>query len=471
MKQTKLICTLGPATSGQEEIKSLIKLGMDVARFNFSHGSHEDHLEKIKHIRVEEKKANKFVALLGDTKGPEVRVDYMEEGEVFFFKDDEVCISREKVLGNKYQISFNEKSIFNDVKKGERILIDDGKISLKVLKVDKDCISCVVLNDGPISSKKGVNMPDTKTSMPFLSEQDKEDIEFAVKNGFHFLALSFVRREEDVKEVIEFIETLKSPNEIELIAKIENQESYDRIEEILDLVDGIMVARGDLGVEIPLAKVPIYQKELIKRTNRRGKVVITATHMLESMMAFPKPTRAEASDVSNAVFDGTDVVMLSGETAVGKYPFASASTMTDIILETEKNIDYQEILSREIRSSLQTVSDVVGIAVSQAAVNLPHLKLIVAFTESGGTAKRISKFRPSVPIIGVCSDLYICHKLSLYWGTYGHYMKNVSIEEYDQAALKVAKHYKLKKGDSIAISSGWQQQKGATNTLRIIEIK
>lgn len=468
MKKTKIIATLGPASQTKEVIAKMVEYGMDVARLNFSHGSYEDHLTKIKIVREVAKEKKSYVGILADTKGPEMRVGMFRENQAFLKKDSIIQLYKNKVVGDENGFYINQEALFQDIKIKDLVLLDDGKIHLEVIEKNDLGFMAKVLNDGMISNRKGVNVPDVKLSMPFISEEDYQDILFAIENEFDLLALSFVRRVDDVLEVKKIIDSKNS--KLKIVAKIENQESYDSIDEILNVVDGIMVARGDLGVEIDLGLVPIYQKKLIKKANDKGVAVITATHMMESMMSTPQPTRAEASDVANAILDGTDAIMLSGETAAGKYPLESIKMMTKIALATEKIIDHKKILSNAVDSSLETVSDVIGISVSQAAISLKKLKAIIAFTETGGTARRLSKFRPSVPIIAICHKPTVGNQLAYFWGIYSAYEPMVGIEYYDDVAREVALNFGFKKGDMIAITSGWLQQHGSTNTLRIIEI-
>ncbi|PKK94656.1 MAG: pyruvate kinase, partial [Tenericutes bacterium HGW-Tenericutes-5] len=404
-------------------------------------------------------------------KGPEIRTGMFENGKAEFKTGDQVKILKEEVLGNKEAFHISSPELFEDIDVGDFLLIDDGKMRLTVIKKSVGEFTCVVNNSGVIKSRKGVNVPNVKLSMPFISKKDDEDIRFACHNKVDMIALSFVRRKEDVLAVREILKQENSET-IELIAKIENQEGVDNINSILEVVDGIMVARGDLGVEVSTQLVPIYQKKLIQKANEVGKPVITATHMLESMMVSPRPTRAEASDVANAILDGSDAIMLSGETAAGDYPIEAVLTMDTIAKAIEDIIPYEERLQKAIKSSHQTTNDAIGIAVSQTVLTLPKAEVIIAFTETGGTAKRMCKFRPGVPIIAITDSIETCQRLSYYWGVFATIGENVTdLRYHDEVAIKVAKDFGFKKGATMVITSGWGQKHGSTNTMRIVDIE
>lgn len=469
-RKTKIICTIGPISESEEMLGKLIDAGMNVARLNFSHADHEEHERRITRIRKVSKEKNRFIGILADTKGPEIRTGEFENGVASFIRGEKVEVWKKPIIGNRDRFHIACDELFEDIKDNDFLLIDDGKMRLNVLKATPDILYCEVNNSGTIKTKKGVNVPNVKLSMPFVSKKDHDDILFAAEKGVDMIALSFVRRKEDVLQVREILKKIGKPN-IELISKIENQEGMDNLEEILDVSDGIMVARGDLGVEVSTSLVPLYQKRMIKLANEKGKPVITATHMLESMMYSPRPTRAEASDVANAILDGSDGIMLSGESAAGEYPIEAVLTMDTIAKVIEETIPYEDRLKLSIATSQQTVNDAIGIAVSQTALALNKVKLIVAFTETGGTAKRICKFRPSVPIIAVTDNIETCTKLSYYWGVFA--AKRINVTDYalyDDVAIEVAKDFGFKSGDTIIMTSGWRQQHGSTNTLRIIDI-
>lgn len=469
-RKTKIVCTLGPAVDTDEMIEKMILTGMNVARLNFSHANHKEHQERIERIRRVSKKLGRYVGILADTKGPEIRTGEFENGAAMFKKGDIVKVHKEKIIGNKERFHIDCVELFDDISVGDFILIDDGKIRLNILEATEDVLTCEIQNNGVIKTKKGVNVPNVKLSMPFVSKKDREDIEFCVKQGVDMFALSFVRRREDILEIKEILHDLNAPK-IELIAKIESQEGVDELEHILDECDGVMVARGDLGVEVSTSLVPVYQKKIIKVANEKGKPVITATHMLESMMANPRPTRAEASDVANAILDGSDAIMLSGESAAGDYPVEAVATMDLIAKAIEQNIDYNQRLQKAILTSQPTVNDAIGISVSQSAQTLPEVKAIIAFTETGGTPKRLCKFRPSVPIIAVANNEETCRKLTYYCGIFAALRKDFTdFGSYDKVAKEVAREFGLRKGDKIIITSGWAQKHGSTNTLRIIDV-
>ncbi len=469
-RKTKIICTVGPAIDTEEMIGKMIDAGMNVARLNFSHADHDEHLARIKMIRKVAKEKERFIGILADTKGPEIRTGKFENDQAVFKTGDLVEVHRENILGNNKRFHIDCDELYDDIVANDYILIDDGKMRLNVLSNKDGVLQCKVMNAGTIKTKKGVNVPNVKLSMPFVSQKDHDDIVFAATQDVDMFALSFVRRKEDVLEVRKILKDL-GKGYIEIISKIENQEGVDNLESIIQASDGIMVARGDLGVEVSTQLVPLYQKRIIKKSNEMGKPVITATHMLESMMTTPRPTRAEASDVANAILDGSDAIMLSGESAAGIYPVEAVLTMDTIAKAIEPSIAYRERLEHSIKTSQQTVNDAIGIAVSQTALSLPKAEVIIAFTETGGTAKRICKFRPSVPIIAITDSYRTCHRLSYYWGVFAAYRENVTdYSLYDKVAIEVAKDYGYKSGTTLIITSGWAQKHGSTNTIRIIDI-
>lgn len=471
IRKTKIVCTIGPATESVEMQEKMMEAGMNVVRLNFSHGDYEESLRRINNIRTASKNTNKPVSILLDTKGPEIRTGVFENGGCMFNKGDKVTIKREDVVGTKDFFTILCKEVFDDIKVGDTILIDDGKMNLTVLKHDKNNIHCLVNTNGMIKTKKGCNIPNVKLSMPFLSEKDVNDIMFGIKNNFDIIALSFVRRAEDVQVVRSLINSY-GKNHIEIIAKIENQEGYDNLEEILKVADGIMVARGDLGVEVSSELVPLYQKHMIEVANRMGKLVITATHMLESMISCPRPTRAEASDVANAIFDGSTAVMLSGESAIGEYPIEAVNVLNRISKNVETNLDYNHILDELRKASLRTINEAVGVSVCQCASSLDGVAAIVAFTETGGTARRISRFKPCVPIIACTDNADTFNKINLYWGVYPVMCSHITdFNMYDIVASNAAKSLGINPGEKIIITSGYLEDHGMTNTIRIIEVK
>jgi len=470
-RKTKIVCTIGPAIDSPEMITKIINAGMNVARLNFSHGNPAEHKARIELIREKAKELNRYIGIMADTKGPEIRTGMFKDNLATFKTGDHVRVVKEDVLGTNEVFHISSPELFCDISVGDFLLIDDGKMRLTVIEKGKDEFTCVVNNFGVIKSRKGVNVPNVKLTMPFISAKDDEDIRFACKNKVDFIALSFVRRKEDVLAIRKILKQEKCEN-IELISKIENQEGVDNLDEILEVSDGIMVARGDLGVEVSTELVPIYQKKIIHKANEVGKPVITATHMLESMMVSPRPTRAEASDVANAILDGSDAIMLSGESAAGNYPIEAVLTMDTIAKTVEDIIPYEENLQKAIKTSHATTNDAIGIAVSQTVLTLPKAEVIIAFTETGGTAKRMCKFRPGVPIIAITDSIETCQRLSYYWGVFATIGENITdLRYHDKVAIQVAKDFGFKKGATLVITSGWGQKHGSTNTMRIIDIE
>ncbi|MDD3106992.1 MAG: pyruvate kinase [Bacilli bacterium] len=470
-RKTKIVCTIGPASESPEMIEKMINAGMNVARLNFSHGSYEEHLNRIKIIREVSARLNRHIGIMADTKGPEIRTGIFENNQAAFKKGQEVLIYKAEINGNSERFHISSPELFSDIEVGDFLLIDDGKMRLDVIETNPQMIKCIVKNSGIIKSRKGVNVPNVKLSMPFISQKDREDLTFAANHGCDFIAASFIRRESDVVAIREILKAANRES-MEIIAKIENQEGYDNLEKILMVADGVMVARGDLGVEVSPQLVPIYQKKIIQKANELGKPVITATHMLESMISNPRPTRAEASDVANAILDGSDAIMLSGESAAGDYPIEAVETMDIIAKAIEEIIPYEDRLLRSMKTSQRTNNDAIGIAVAQTALTLENVVAIVAFTETGGTAKRICKFRPSVPIIAVTDNLETCQKLGYYWGVSPILRDNVTdYLAYNRMANEVAKAFGFKPGQTIILTSGWGQTHGTTNSMRIIDIE
>lgn len=469
-RNTKIICTIGPSIESEEMLVKMFNMGMNVARINFSHGTHASAKKHIDTIRRAAQVCDKNIAIMLDTKGPEIRIGEFENGSCEFKKGDIVSLVKEECICTKEKIYITCKELFNDVSKGDVLLIDDGKISMKVTEVSSDEILCKFINGGVVKNKKGINAPGIDLSMPFISQKDYEDIKFGCEQGVDLIALSFVRTSEDVLSVRKLLEGFGKPY-IEIISKIESQQGVDNLEEILKVSDGIMVARGDLGVEVAPELVPMYQKKIIRLANRYGKPVITATHMLESMIENPRPTRAEASDVANAILDGCDAIMLSGESAIGKYPLESVSYMNKIALSAEAMIDNDAILKDKIKYGLQTRNDAISIAACECCLTLPDVKAIFAFTETGGTAKRLCRFRPKAPVFACTNSLETSRKLAYYRGIHTVFAKYVDdISQCDQVVKVVATNLGFKKGDTILFIAGFGEKHGITNTLRIIEL-
>lgn len=470
MRKTKIVCTIGPASENIETLTKLMENGMNVARLNFSHGDYKEHGARIDHIREAAKQCDKSIGILLDTKGPEIRTDAMENGEIQLEKDNHVIISMKKVLGTSKKFSVSYARLIDDVSVGSKILLDDGLIGLEVTKVDHEQkeIHTKILNDGKLHDKKGVNVPGVSVNLPGMTKKDEKDIMFGIEKNIDFIAASFVRRASDVLEIRELLEK-NDASHIHIIPKIENQEGVDNIDEILQVSDGIMVARGDLGVEIPAEEVPLVQKALIKKCNACGKPVITATQMLDSMQRNPRPTRAEASDVANAILDGTDAIMLSGETAAGLYPVEAVQTMNDIATRIETSIDHKAILSKRIKHIQPNITDAIGQSVAHTAFNL-DVNAIIAPTESGHTARMISKYRPKAPIVAITSNETVSRQLALTWGVYPYTGKHATTtdEMLDLAIEGSLKTEIVKHGDLVVITAGVPVgEAGTTNLMKI----
>ncbi|CAM4341305.1 pyruvate kinase [Erysipelothrix aquatica] len=472
MKKTKVICTIGPASESPEMLEALAKEGMNIVRFNFSHDVQENHLRRMNVVREVSDRIGINLAILLDTKGPEIRCGDMTDGAIAFETGDVVRVGFDAdFMGTKERFTLLVPEVHADVQIGNYLLIDDGKMKLTVIdKDDKDLI-CRVENPGFIKTRKGVNIPNVVLSMPFMSEKDRNDITFGANNGIDFVAASFVRRVQDVQDIRDVLEAAGRPD-VQIIVKIENQEGFDNLESILELADGVMVARGDLGVEVSTHLVPIYQKRMIALANRMGKPVVTATHMLESMQQNPRPTRAEASDVANAVLDGTDAIMLSGESAVGAYPIEAVRVMREIALAMEEIIPYRERLSHAISTSKRTMQDSIGMSVAETALNMNDVEAIVAFTQSGSTARRISKYRPNVPVIAVTFDKAVQRSLQSSWGVIPVYsdVRNDMTND-DEIASTFAKTFGIEPGKKVIIAAGYPTGTGNTNLMKIIEVK
>lgn len=413
MRKTKIICTLGPATDAPGVLKSMMLSGMNVARFNFSHGSHEDHRKRLDELKRLREELNLPIAALLDTKGPEIRLKHFEHGKAMLESGQTFTLTTRSVIGNQQICGINYKDLPQDVAIGSRIMLDDGLISMRVLELTETDIICRVENGGPIKDRKGVNVPGIHLSMSYMSQNDREDILFGIEQGFDFVAASFCRNEQDVLEVRRFIE--ENNGDMHIIAKIENQEGVDNIAAIMAVADGVMIARGDMGVEIDFTEIPVIQKEIISRAMANGKTVITATQMLESMMNNPRPTRAEITDVANAVYDGTSAVMLSGETAAGHYPVEAVRTMAAIANRTEADINYFGRMTKMTTDAHLGISDATAHAACTTATDT-NASAIISVSKSGATARRISKYRPETPIVACVMNPKIQRQLALSWG-------------------------------------------------------
>ncbi len=468
--RTKIVCTIGPASDALETLVKLIEEGMDVARLNFSHGSHEEQRGRIVNIRKATEITGKNVAILLDTKGPEIRTHDMENGSIELKPGSQLIVSMKEVTGTSERISITYPQLIDDVSTDSRILLDDGLVELSVVSVDKKMgeIVTTVINGASLKNKKGVNVPGVSVKLPGITEKDVEDILFGIREEVDFIAASFVRRASDVLEIRELLRN-NNGEFIQIIPKIENHEGVRNIDQILEVADGLMVARGDLGVEIPPEEVPLVQKMLIKKCNQLAKPVITATQMLDSMQRNPRPTRAEASDVANAIFDGTDAIMLSGETAAGLYPVESVSTMQRIAFRAESGLKYKAILRSRSSDHEPNVIDSIGQAVAYTAMNL-KVKAIIAPTESGTTARMISRYRPESKIIAITSSKAISRRLALVWGVESLVgQKTKSTDDMLEKAVDTcleAGHVNV--GDLTVITAGVPvNESGTTNLMKI----
>ena len=471
MRKTKIICTLGPATDRDDVLRQLIENGLDVARFNFSHGTHEEQkarMDKLKELREEMKVP---VAILLDTKGPEIRTGLFAEGKVMLEVGQEFILTARDVEGTNEIVSITYANLPNEVEVGTKILVDDGLIEMTVMSIEGEDIHCRVENGGAVSNRKGINVPGIELQIPYLSEKDKSDILFGIEQDVDFIAASFTRTKEDIMELRQLLKDGGGEN-INIIAKIENNQGVQNIDDIIDVVDGIMVARGDMGVEIPEEEVPIIQKEIIHKVFAAGKIVITATQMLDSMMKNPRPTRAETTDVANAVFDGTSALMLSGETANGAYPIQALKTMAKIAERAEKAIDYTSRFRTRTPYSNPDITDAVCHSTCSTAYDL-NTKAIVVVTQSGFSARMISRYRPGCVIIGCAINEKVCRQLNLSWG-----VKPLLLGEewevfvlIDRAISAAKEHGYLKSGDTAVITAGVPiGRSGTTNMLKVQEI-
>ncbi|QJA07449.1 pyruvate kinase [Romboutsia sp. CE17] len=466
-KRTKIVCTLGPASEKEETLRELIKSGLNVCRMNFSHGSHEEHKGRIDLVKKVREELGQPTAILLDTKGPEIRTGQFDAPEVLLEEGQTFTITMKDVMGNKEMCTVSYKGLAKDVEPGNTILIDDGLVGLKVKEVNGDDIVCIVENSGIVKNHKGVNVPGVKVNLPAITEKDRSDIEFGIEQGIDFIAASFVRKVSDVLAIREILEE-NNATDIKIISKIENQEGVDNLDEIIAVSDGIMVARGDLGVEIPTEEIPVVQKLMIKKCNEAGKPVITATQMLDSMMRNPRPTRAEVTDVANAIYDGTDAIMLSGETAAGKYPVEAVKTMATIAKRTEETINYNENL-RDKALSAANVTDAISYATCTTAIDL-NAKAILSATSSGHTARMVSKFRPQCPIVATTDNERVMRQLSLTWGVLPTISSNgKNTDEVIDNAINAGKEKNyLAEGDLVVITAGVPvATSGTTNLIKV----
>ncbi len=470
MPKTKIVCTLGPSTDNDDIMKQLIIDGMNVARFNFSHGTHEEQLDRLNRFKALRKELKLPVAALMDTKGPEIRLGTFQNGSAQLNTGTQFILTTDPCEGTSERAFITYDGLPGDVKRGDHISLNDGSISLSVEAVRGSEIICTVENDGVVSNRKGVNVPGAILSMPFISKQDYDDLIFAAQAGFDFVAASFTRTADDIKE-IRMLLNWNGGEKIKIIAKIENMQGIQNFDEILEAADGIMIARGDLGVEIPLEEVPIIQKQLISKVYKRGKPVITATQMLESMISNPRPTRAEATDVANAIYDGTSAIMLSGETAAGKYPVESLQTMVRLAKRTESDIDYTRQFQSGRFNSGKNVTHAISHAACTSAVEL-GAEAVVAFTLSGRTAQEISAFRPGCRIIACTNTEQACCQLNLIWGVEPIMAVNeANLDDlFDNGVKNLVKEGLIKKGDMVVLTAGVPiGVSGSTNFIKVVE--
>lgn len=471
MRKTKIVCTIGPASQDENKLRELIEAGMNVARFNFSHGSHEEHGLKLERVRRISRELNRPVAVLLDTRGPEIRLRDFENGRVMLTEGQKFTLTTEEMMGTAEKAAITYKNLVNDVKPGDDILIDDGLIGMRVEEVAGPDIICTVLNGGPVSNHKGINVPGVKLTMPFIDERDRADIIYGCEMGFDFIAASFVRSKEDILELREILKEYNS--KIQIIAKIESLQGIENLAEIIEVSDGIMVARGDMGVEIPLEDVPIVQKQIIRLAVHAGKHVITATQMLDSMIKNPRPTRAETTDVANAIYDGTTAIMLSGETANGAYPLEAVQTMARIAERAEASIDYNARMREDDTTLFQqdTTSSICHATCSIAAEL--NAAAIITVTMSGFTSSMIARYKPSCQIISCTTSRLVWRQMNLQWGVKPLLIlqENTAEDLFREAVVAASEAGYVKKGDRVVLTAGMPLGvSGNTNMLRIVEV-
>lgn len=468
MKKTKIICTVGPACEDREILKSMMMAGMNAARLNFSHGTHEEQKKKIDLVKELREELNLPISIILDTKGPEIRTGQFEEKEVELFEGQTFTLTMDDVMGTNKICSVSYKGLIEDVKPGDQILIDDGLIGMTINAIEGNNIICTVDNGGMIKNYKSINVPGVTVRLPAITDKDKEDIEFGIREEVDYIAASFVRKGSDVEEMRTFLKN-HGADQIKIISKIENKEGVDNILDIVLASDVIMVARGDLGVEIPAEQVPATQKRIIKLCNLEGKPVITATQMMDSMIRNPRPTRAEVADVANAIYDGTDVIMLSGETASGKYPIEAVKMMVDIAKATEASLNYDNILKEKNRVKDASITNAIGHATCTSAQGLKATAILTP-TATGHTAQVVSKFRPKAPILAFTSTEQVARHLSLVWGVTPIVTKSADTGKgvFHDAINNAEKKGFITKGDLIVITAGAPVGVGGmTNMLRI----
>lgn len=470
-KKTKIVCTLGPVSASEEVIRELTLNGMDIARLNFSHDTHENHLIRINIIKKVREELNIPIAILLDTKGPEIRtLTLKDDQKVLLEKGQEFTLTTEDIIGDEHKVGVTYSDLPKDVHEGSQILIDDGLIELKVKNITETDVICEVIAGGELGNRKGINLPNTKSKLPPITDKDREDIIFGINHGVDFIAASFVRSAEAIREIKKILKDCNS--DVAIIAKIENAEGLENIDEIIEEADGIMVARGDLGVEVPSEVVPYIQKTIIQKCNDAFKPVITATQMLDSMIRNPRPTRAEATDVANAIYDGTDAIMLSGETAAGKYPIEALRMMVKIAKETESHLDYTNILKSNKEQRSKGISSAICYSAVATAMSI-GASLIIASSFSGYTARIVSKFRPESYIIGLSPLDRTLRKMQIYWGVTPLKTQEVNSTDHllEEAVKAVTDNKYAEKGDTLILTAGVPAGKaGITNIIKVVTI-
>jgi pyruvate kinase len=466
-QKTKIVCTIGPASGSLSTIEKLIKAGMNIARLNFSHGTYEEHAGYIRNIREAASKLNTPIAILQDIAGPKIRTGRLKSKEVKLKEGSNFVLTTKKIIGDEHKVSVNLPQLPQNLKPGDIIYLDDGAIKLKVLEPTAREVKCRIIVGGALGWEKGVNIPGVNLKIPSFTRKDFKDLIFGIEHEVDFIALSFVREAEDVLSVRRFLK--RKGADIPLIAKIEKWEAWENLDEILEASDGLMVARGDLGVEIPIERVPLVQKEIIRKSNHAGKPVITATQMLQSMIDSPQPTRAEVTDIANSIFDGTDAIMLSGETAVGRYPVAAVQVMMKIALNTEATLPYRKMLQDKGMDLEPQTDDAIAYDACHTAHQLAAAA-IVAFTSSGSTARRVSKYRPGIPILAATPSPKQKRRLLLSWGVYPYEVPDPpSVLDLFAQGVRVCKESGVaKKSDLIVITAGLPLAvPGTTNMLKV----
>lgn len=470
MRKTKIVCTIGPACESEERLREMMLAGMNVARFNFSHGTQAEQKEKFERVIKVRKELGLPVATLLDTKGPEIRLRDFEGGKAELIAGTQFILTTEELMGTAEKATITYKNLKNDISVGTTILIDDGLIEMQVEDIQGEEIICRVINGGFVSNHKGVNVPGAVLSMPYINETDRSDILFGIEMGYEFIAASFARCKEDILELRQILDAHGS--DMKIIAKIENMQGIENLEEILEVSDGVMVARGDMGVEVPLEEVPILQKKMIRMANAKGKHVITATQMLESMIKNPRPTRAETTDIANAIYDGTTAIMLSGESAAGNHPVEAVKTMARIAECAEKNIDYRDRMRHSDEGDKSEITTAIAYATCTAAMDL-GAAAIITVTMSGYTAEAISRFKPKCPIVGCAINERVCMQLNLLWGVSPLMTQEEdTTEELFAAAVTEAKKAGyVKAGDTVVITAGVPLGvAGTTNMIHVVEV-